>query len=341
MDRLVDRIVTFQASRGGSSGTEDAVFGPVGPRAVAGWYERLCEMVLGSPVGDARFFTASAGCVAGLELTDGRSVAVKAYQRRWQLDHLVQVASATTLLAARAFPCPVPVADPVVFEGVTATIDSMLTDPGMRHLVAAEATLSAAALAEAAATLAELDASAWAGRHAMTAGPTSLYPPPHDPSFDFTLDPAGAAWIDRLAGAALAVLSTDTGRPQWIHGDWSARNLRFDHGQLVASFDWDSLAAFPDSRGAGIAAATWRLTGEDDDPPAPGLDEVESYLECYADAAGGRNASWRRSAIASALYALAYTARCEHAIAAVSAVDAPARATLTLRRDGPRFASRL
>lgn len=48
--------------------------------------------------------------------------------------------------------------------------------------------------------------------------------------------------------------------------------------RLVASYDWDSLGAFRESRGAGIAAATWRSTGESDDPPAPGPDEIDMYL---------------------------------------------------------------
>ncbi len=335
--RIVDLIDAHRRRWGGSS-TQDEIFGLTDAKEVANWYERVCVTSLRSPVRQALFFVASAGSVAGVELTDGRQVVIKAYQRRWRLDLLRAVSSAQQRLAAAGFACPVPEVAPLHFEGVAASIDRLLPGPGMRILDMHEMSVSAESLAEAVSILRDEDARTWIGKHAMDRPSGSLYPIPHNPLFDFTLDARKAAWIDELATAALVAQDRDSTPPQMLHGDWSARNIRLVDHRLVASYDWDSLGAFRESRGVGIAAATWRSTGERDDPPAPDSLEISAYLDAYVTVAGGfRSRQWRTAAMGSALYTLAYTARCEHSLEARNPRYQARRARDTLAADRGRF----
>ncbi len=333
---IVDLIETHH-QRWGDSSTIVATFGAIDAEGVASWYERVCVAALRSPPTRGLFFGASAGCVAGVELADGRQVVIKAYQPRWRLDALQAVSAAQQRLSDAGFACPVPVLPPLRFEDVTASIDFFLPDPGMRLLDMDEMSDSAGSLAQAISILRDQDARPWINAHAMDRPSGSLYPIPHNPLFDFTLKAEEAAWIDELATAALDAQDQDDTPPQMLHGDWSARNIRIVDHRLVASYDWDSLGAFRESRGVGIAAATWRSNGERGDPPAPDSDEINDYLEAYVQAAGGpQGRQWRTAAMGSALYTLAYTARCEHSLEAQDAHHQARRArdTLTADRNG-------
>ena len=200
--------------------------------------------------------------------------------------------------------------------------------------------VSAGALAEANSILGNEDARPWIGQHAMDRSDGELYPTPHSPLFDFSLNTEGAAWIDELAVAGLAAIANDGSTPQITHGDWSARNIRIREGRLVASYDWDSLGAFPESRGVGIAAAAWRSIGEAGEPSAPDSKEVNAYIDAYVGAAGGtRSNDWRIGAIGSALFTLAYTARCEHSLEAHDPKQQHRRARRTLEADRRGFLS--
>jgi hypothetical protein len=335
--KLVD-LITQHQNRWHETTTEGATFGFVNADAEASWYERLCIEVLGSPGRSALFFAASAGCVSGLELFDERRLAIKAYQPRWELDAIRAVSLAQRRLSATGFPCPIPEIDPVYFEGVLASIDDLLPDPGMRRLGPNEMAASARGLAEMVTVLGSEDATPWIDAHAMDRPKDSLYPVPHNPIFDFSLNTQDAVWIDELAAAGLDAERSDFSAPQMIHGDWSARNIRVQDGRLVASYDWDSLGAFRESRAAGIAAATWRSTGESDDPPAPGPEEIDMYLHEYIKAIGHpRNRVWLRSAMGAALSTLAYTARCEHSIETLNPNRQVRRARDTLATDRRAF----
>jgi len=339
--RVVD-LVEAHRRRWGDSSPETAIFGAIDREGVAGWYERMCVATLRSPIGRALFFAASAGCVGGVELVDGRQVVIKAYQPRWSFDLLQAVSSAQQRLAAAGFASPVPELPPLRFEGVAASVDRLLFDPGMRRLETDEMSVSAESFAEAVSLLGPVDAQPWVDKHAMDRPSGSLYPIPHNPLFDFSLNAEGAAWVDELATAALAAQHDDDTPPRMLHGDWSARNIRIVDNRLVASYDWDSLGAFRESRGVGIAAATWRSIGETDDPAAPDSEEIEAYLDIYVKAAGGsRSRQWRTAAMGAALYALAYTARCEHALEARDPHRRPRRARDTLEADRGGFLAAL
>jgi hypothetical protein len=331
-------LIDAHHQRWGNSPTIVATFGSIDAEGVASWYERACVATLRSPPARGLFFGASAGCVAGIELADGRAVVIKAYQPRWRLHALQAVSTAQQRLSGAGFACPVPVLPPLQFENVAASIDFFLPDPGMRLLDMDEMADSASSLAQAISILRDEDARPWVSTHAMDRPSGSLYPIPHNPLFDFSLKAEEAAWIDELATSALDAQDQDDTPPQILHGDWSARNIRIVDHRLVASYDWDSLGAFRESKGVGIAAATWRSNGEPDDPPAPDSDEISRYLEAYIEVAGGsRGRKWRTAAMGSALYTLAYTARCEHSLEGQDPRYQARRARRTLAADRDRF----
>jgi hypothetical protein len=97
--------------------------------------------------------------------------------------------------------------------------------------------------------------------------------------------------------------------------DWSARNVRVDQRGISAVYDCDSLSLAPEATAAGQSAATWRSTGEADDPDAPGAPEIERFLASFGAARGSAFSPEELSvARAAAVWVMAYTARCEHAL---------------------------
>jgi hypothetical protein len=302
-----------------TTSVEVAVFGVADPEAIAGQVEEFCREHLGSEVDHAIFYGASAGCTSGLVLNDGRGVVVKAYQARWRTDFLAAVRRAQDHLHRSGFPCPLPLAGPHHTGPALATADELIPDPGMRAFGSAgEMGISAAGLALQIELCRALKVPRLAP-HPLHAAADSLYPDPHNPLFDFSLGQEDTGWIDDLAAAAQAVRDGDSSPRIVAHTDWSARNVRIGATGVVVAYDWDSLSLVTEPVAVGQAAATWRSTGEGSDPLAPDVQEVRSYVAAY-EAAAHRSFSpgQVRVAVAAALWVLAYTARCEHALEAVT-----------------------
>jgi Ser/Thr protein kinase RdoA (MazF antagonist) len=140
------------------------------------------------------------------------------------------------------------------------------------------------------------------------------FPEPHSPIFDFEGTAAGAEWIDELARRAAAVTAADLSPDVIAHTDWAARNVRIDRGEIVAVYDWDSLALVKECIAVASAAVTWCKTGEPDEH-TPTADEIDAYISAYEAARRGPPApSLRRLSRAAAVRSMAYTARCEHAL---------------------------
>ena len=313
-----------------TSSVEQGVFHTSEPDVVAEHVQDFSRAHLGSSVREALFYGSSAGCVAGVELHDGQRVVIKAYQSQWGRPFLSAVRRIQERLSRAQFPCPVPIFGPEFAGPALATVEEFVSDPGMRTFAEDEMALSAGGLARQVALcrgLSEPDL----GRHPLRASTGELYPQPHNPIFDFSLREEDAGWIDQLARAAKADRAVDDSRPTVVHTDWAARNIRLADGELAVAYDWDSLAEVTESVAVGQAAATWRSTGEATDPIAPGPDEVEAYLSAY-EAASNQvfTVEQRKSGMASALWVLAYTARCEHALEAATGKRVErARARLT------------
>jgi len=141
-----------------------------------------------------------------------------------------------------------------------------------------------------------------------------LFPEPHSPIFDFEATAAGAEWIDDLARRAVTMMATDDTADVIAHTDWAARNVRIDGGEIVAVYDWDSLALVKECVAVGAAAVTWCKTGEPDEH-TPTADEIDTYIGAYQAARqASPSPSLRRLSRAAAVRSMAYTARCEHAL---------------------------
>lgn len=317
--------------------TEEAVFGTRDPRAIESLLAEFCTNQLGSGIAHGLFYSSSVGCVAGVELGDGRRVVIKAYQGRWGVPFLAAVCRVQSHLAARGFPCPEAVAggDPV--GRALANVEVFRPDPGAGLLGSSETmAASAAGLAWQIRLCRELAEPAL-DQHPLAAIRGRLYPEPHSPVFDFAAKAEEATWIDDLAGRAKAIRDAVWGPPTIAHTDWSARNVRIRDGRLVLAYDWDSLALVSEPVAVGQAAATWRSLGDSGDPAAPDPEETVAYVSAYETAAGYRLTSeQRKAALAAALWVLCYTARCEHSIEVTTGRKVE-RARARLAADGSSF----
>jgi hypothetical protein len=141
----------------------------------------------------------------------------------------------------------------------------------------------------------------------------SVLPPPHNALFRF--DAPGGEWIDARAQEARATLDAARERPVAMHTDVSGANVRVLGGRVVAVFDMDSVACVDEMRGLANAAVHFSYRGE---PPWtwPGRDEAIAFVDDYVRARGrALEADEKRRLDAAAIYALAYSARCEHSLA--------------------------
>lgn len=319
MPALVD-LVGLHIERWDTASVELGVFRTSDAGAVAAQLEAFAFRTLGSPVQDALFYGSSSGCVAGLLLADGQRAVVKAYQPRWGYQFLSAVRRVQEHLANAGFPCPRPFAGPASAGVALATVEALVPDPGMRTLTSRQQmSVSARALARQVELCRSLSEPVLAEQHPLRGSDEGLFPQPHNPIFDFSLRQEQARWIDQLAMAAKQARGVDDSPPTVVHADWSARNVRIDDHELCIAYDWDSLTEAPESVAVGQAAATWRSTGEASDPLAPDAEEVHAYVSAY-EIASGRVLSQkqRAAALAAALWVLAYTARCEHALEAAT-----------------------
>lgn len=316
----VEDLVAAHILRWETASVEVGVFGSAEPAVVAGHLRAFVERALGAVIVDGLFYGSSSGCVLGVALGNGRQVVVKAYQRQWGADFLAAVRRIQEHLCGSGFPCPRPLLGPQPAGSALATVEELMADPGMRVLgTQAEMEHSAGGLARQIGLCRGHSERILADSHPLRAPHSGLYPQPHNPIFDFSLDAAGAAWIDELAEAAKVARDADRSALVVAHTDWSARNVRIDHTGVSVVYDWDSLSLVTESVAVGQAAATWRSTGEPSDPIAPSPDEIKRYLNAYTAAREEPfTTEQTRAVLAAALWVLAYTARCEHALEAAT-----------------------
>lgn len=290
---------------------EASVFGTTDPQEISARLDDLTRALFGRPIRHALWYRRSVAAVAGVVLGDGRPVAIRAYQPSVRSSFIEAVVRVQHEIASATGLAPRPLGDPVALEWGLGRAEELVEDEGARRPPQSAMAASAAALARVTEAGAAADASGL-DQHPMASRDDRLYPVPHSPLFDFEATADGAHWIDEIAMAAKPVARADDDTAV-THGDWSARNVRYGPAGVTHAYDWESLQLTAESTGVGIAAATWNALGEAGEPPAPGPDDVVRYVECY-----GRirplGAVARKAAIAMAIYGLAYTARCEHAL---------------------------
>jgi Phosphotransferase enzyme family len=315
--------------------------------AVAGW----CRERLGADPVSAGFFAASVGCVYGLRLADGRRVVVKVHPPRTSTRYLQTMQSVQRTLAGAGFPAPEPLAPPAPLARGTAVAETLLDDggPADAHDPTIRRSL-AASLARLVALCRPMSALDGLRANIMAIGPSELWPTPHDGRFDFAATATGAEWLDAIAARARRIRDRDVGAVVVGHTDWRAENMRFaPDGSVSAVYDWDSLAIQREPVLAGGVAhlftADFRAA---DHAQVPTLEEALGFITDYEAARGARfDADEHVCARAALVYAMAYTARCEHsdaltdmgtaAVSAERATDPPppgsARAFLAAHAD--------
>jgi hypothetical protein len=219
-------------------------------------------------------------------------------------------------LSSHAFPCPRPLLGPTAVEAGVAIVEELL-DCGTRasahhppiRIALARALARVVALCRGFRSLSGLRPSLLASPAAGT-----LWPEPHDRRFDFERTAAGAGWIDEFAAQARARLAASCGQIVVAHSDWRTEHLRFELEEIVAAYDWQSVAAGREPALVGAAAhaftADW---GRSQARRLPRLAESRAFVADYEAARGGPFSHAERETIDAAwVYATAYGARCEH-----------------------------
>jgi Ser/Thr protein kinase RdoA (MazF antagonist) len=294
---------------------EKAIFATDDPEVIAEVVKGAVHDYLQAPVTGALFYAASAGCVFGLQLADGRPIVLKVYQSHWEPSFLRAVQRVQRAVASSGFPCPTPIVAPVALGQGWGTLESLLSDPGpglpLDEGFMAESSAGLVRLLHSTRGLAQDGFELHPYRLAVD----DLYPIPHNPIFDLRGTAKGAEWIDDWARRSWPRREADALPPVIAHLDWSARNVRLTRAGLVAVYDWDSVGVASEATAAGQAATTWRSTGDTGTPPAPDAGEIERFIEGFARARGVpfSGLEWE-TARAAAVWVMAYTARCEHAL---------------------------
>lgn len=275
----------------------------------------FCNRHLESEVVETLFCDVSIGVVVGVLLHDGRRVVMKVHGPRKAPEYLGATRRVQQHLHERGFPAPRPLVGPEPFRIGHAVVDEHVAggqeaDP---HRPAVRR--------EMAATLARLvTLGTPVGDDLLTQRkwpPLShgLWPPPHDPHFDFQATAGGAEWIDRFAERARAGGSEIAGEPVVGHVDWRAGNMRFRDGRVHVVFDWDSLALDQETAIVGGAAGGFPLAGSLPIPRVPEPEEVAGFVDDYESACPRPFSTLERRAIGAAgVYQMAYTSRCEHSV---------------------------
>jgi Ser/Thr protein kinase RdoA (MazF antagonist) len=293
-----------------------SILGTADPARVERRLNAFCEAHLGSGLAEVIFCELSVGAAFGLRLAGGENVFLKVHPPERPRAYLAAMHGVQSHLHERGFPCPRPLVGPSAFGDGLATVDEYLDDgehPDGRDPA------SRGAMAGALARLIELGMEVgdvrgleggwnWPERD-------ELWPRPHNALFDFEATVRGAEWIDDIAVGAKRVVDGFGGEPVVGHADWSADHMRLRDGEVSAVYDWDSLRLDKEAVFVGIAASNFTATWRFGVPNPPGPDETRAFVSEYGEARGAPFTGEEREAVAAAaIYAMAYVARCEHAL---------------------------
>lgn len=300
---------------------ETRVFGTGDPELIACALDGFCAAELGAGVERYEFFASSQMSVHGVRLSDGRRVVIKVGPASLGENALAAVQQVQSHLVDRGFPAPRPLVAPRRLGTGVAVVEELLDrgtradahQPPIRQAIAT----GLARLVELARPLATL--SGLPANGLLSPVRTSLWPQPHDPRFDFSATATGAEWIDALATAARSRLLEGQGPLVVGHSDWRSEHLRFEDGQIVASYDYQSLCGTSEPALLGIVGHAFSVDwGTEQRRRTPTLGEYRAFIADYERARGQRFSAAERELIDAAwVYATAYGARCEHSDAAL------------------------
>lgn len=288
------------------------VFETADADAVASAVSTFCEQHLGARVARYVLFAGGVGTVHGLELTDGRRVALKAHRGDVDLAYLHAVQVTQSALVAGGAPAPRPLLAPTAIRRGVATVEELLEEGSATCAHDATQRLRMATDLHRFVELATPHRAAF-GAHTgfLTGAGKRLYPNAHDRRFDLTLP--GADWIDALARDARTILTASRCPAVVGHSDWRVENLRYRNGTLRAIYDWDSLVVRPEAALVGAVAGLFTTDWTQIDRCGiPSVGEMTAFVTAYETArAQPFTAAERDLARAALIYQTAYNARCE------------------------------
>jgi len=303
------------------SSLERVVFGVTEPEVVETRVDAWCRQHLGAGVGAVRFVVSQLTPVFGLELDDGRGVAIKLQGGIVSSARLAAVYAAQVHLADAGFPCPRPIYPPRRMGGGWIIAEELLdegTAPDPRRSEIRDA------MAESLAVMLRVTSQLEAPRALKEERPSwinfraeGLWPPASHPKLDFLATGVEAPWIDEVAWAAKRVLMGMPGQDDVVgHSDYEAQNMRFAGTKLVAIYDWDSLVAEREDVIVGQAAAVYMAHALPDPalPRVPTSEQRWAFVQAYEQARGRAfNVYEHRSIVAASTWVTAYNARVNHA----------------------------
>jgi hypothetical protein len=298
------------------------VFGTIEADHIAAMLKDWAWRELGAAIDDTWMWNVSVGCVAGVVLDTGERVVIKAYPPDRTLERLEAVVAVQRAAISFGLPAPEPMCGPAPIGSTLAVAERALEvgrrpdlmDPTDRRAAARGWVALVESLADSVTMISEAVDEA----PRMVGG---LYPRPHSPLFDFGATSRGAEWIDALAGDAARVMARADGPAAVVHMDWRGDNIRLDDAgeHVVAIFDWESVRASPEATALGLVAAMHSVDWSDPGGPyfATAAECVEFAREVERARVARFSPAWWDAVVASIVFGWCYTARCEHARAAV------------------------
>ncbi len=292
------------------------VFGTADAAIIARTIDVLVRAQLGSGVAGYLCYGASVGSTHGVQLEDGRRVVVKVRppaetnpDLALDRDALVQIVGLQRVLADAGFPCPMPLVGPVAVANGLATIERYVDVGEQRDAHAPEVRrLLALGLHAHMSILAPF---------VGTSGPTHfrvpddrLFPQPHGRLFHPSDADEDTGWVRALARRARDIAEATMSPACLGHCDWRVEHVRFSGDEIVATYDWDSIARAPELRIVGVVAhgftADW---SQDAIRRVPTIDGILGFIADYEHARGRPfTAAEHRGARAWAVYSIAYGA---------------------------------
>jgi Ser/Thr protein kinase RdoA (MazF antagonist) len=256
--------------------------------------KRWCEGLFGATANEVLFSGGHLSSVFGVRLADGRNVVVKA---RPASARIAACCDVQRRLWERGFPCPEPLAGPILDDGLMVTAERFV--PGGQQLVPgpdspvlfAQLLADLVRMAPSVEDVGVLDPPPpWVG---WDHGEGGLWPTPDDSSIDLNTC-EGPEWLDAAAAEVRERLGDERGTVVIGHGDWESQNIRWTDRHPHVVHDWDSVVARSEPTLVGVAAAVFTATGE---PGAATVQETAAFLAAYQQA---RHLRWSRRETAGA-----------------------------------------
>jgi Ser/Thr protein kinase RdoA (MazF antagonist) len=211
--------------------------------------------------------------VVGVRLADRREVVVK--RRVDESGRAGRCVRAQRLLAEQGFPCPMPLTEVIVSDGVAVHAERFVGGGELETKDTPEAAArSGRLLADLVRRLAALD----------------LDPPLPNPEWvrwdampELNAAVAVPTWIEDAIRRVQAKLGGCDLPSVLGHADWEAQNMRWRHGEPHVVHDWDGLAWLPEAAIAGSAAGIFASHGSTALAP---LESSEAFLHAYQSERG-------------------------------------------------------